>query len=268
MINNSAGSQGQHSFGLTNLLGTWVNVNDRPDYISCFELVPSHEAELVLKILSTSNQSEQPRLHLDVYPVASPGSELAAGFYHCRQAGLIIAANEKNGVLVLQCYRQQDAVLTREFYYRKEGAYGEVPPLTGKIVGEVTAAENWPGQHIRISEDFQALAGCWQNTYCQSRWMKAFSVEKTRSGWMLEIAGDCNGVAWPAMPLMPYYFDHREMGFVACCDLARTYGLFCAYSNKGLMVVSIFFIDKDMAPGQTANKSFCREFYAKQPGIR
>ncbi|WDE08024.1 hypothetical protein SG34_014685 [Thalassomonas viridans] len=273
VMGSSADLQCQQRLELSHLLGTWVNVNSRADFIARFALTLEGDA-LKLTLLSTSGACEQTQLHLDVHPVASPGSELATGFYHYRQAsGSIFAANEKNGVLVLQSYRQQvenqkDNLLTREFYYR-EASLEPVDKNAQNLQfpgGKTEAAiREQAGENIQAKENFQALAGNWHNTYRQSRWMKAFAIEKTPSAWELEVFGDCNGVTWPKMTLTPYSFDVQEMGFVAYCDLGSVSGLFCAYSNKGLIVVSVFFAADKGGPGQPAVKTFCREFYAK-PG--
>ncbi|WDE14284.1 hypothetical protein [Thalassomonas haliotis] len=274
-MEHSESVQCRNRLELGNLLGTWVNVNARADFITCFTL--SFDGE-VLKLTILSTSGEKIQNHLDVHPVASPGSELATGFYYYQQpSGVIVAANEKNGVLVLQSYREtsradknnnrKDRLLSREFYYRRSTLQpGEAPPLTGHTSGnkEHTGAGAATGENFPAKDHFPALPGCWHNTHRHSSWMKAFSIEKTPSEWVLEVSGDCNGVTWPRMLLTPYSFDQQEMGFIAYCDLAGVSGLFCAYSNKGLMVVSVFFAVNNAEPGQWPDKTFCREFYVNQ----
>ncbi|WP_281557585.1 hypothetical protein [Thalassomonas sp. RHCl1] len=283
-MEHSESVQCQSRLKLGNLLGTWVNVNARGDFITRFTLNLDGEV-LKLTILSTSGEYEQTQLLLDVHPVANPGSELATGFYHYQQpSGLTVAANEKNGVLVLQSYREMDnplnpyqqkgtghsrqteKLLSREFYYRQTSLPAdEQVSLTGfSPANEDNAGESTTGANIQAQEDFQALPGCWHNTHRHSSWMQAFSIEKTSSGWVLEVFGDCNGVTWPRMSLTPYSFDQQEMGFIAYCELDSISGLFCAYSNKGLMVVTVFFAVNNTGPEQLTDKTFCREFYVHQ----
>ena len=259
-----AAIQSRNRLELTKLLGIWVNANQEVDFIEGFKLGLNDRGDLQLRGLSVFRHSASTQLCLDVHPVAGPGSKLAAGFYSCRQSGLILAANEKNGVLVLQSYRQEDGLLTREFYYRYLGRLtGETVSLPGHIPLKLSPAGGQIRENDASMENFHALTGCWHNTNSETPWMKAFSVAKHDPAWMLEVYGEFQGIAWPPMALTPYHFDSREIGFSACCQLGEVMALFCAYSNKGLMVVTIFFTDNSAGKRAEADV-FCREFYAKQ----
>ena len=277
-------TQQKMTLELSHLLGRWVNVNTRADFIECFDLVLDGECLILTNmttlltaaiIPSKSRGSDEKLVRFPVEPVASPGSELAAGFYRYQQPSeLIFAANEKNGVLVLQTYRQnnqdeQSRQLTREFYYRQ--SLLENDQAHKKITGEKQQqALQFPQGTVsdkgnnQVQQAFKALIGDWFNTYNQTSWINTFSIEHGDTGWILELGTKNEQYRWPSIPLIPYAFDDNETGFVAhCCQESFT-SLFCAYSNKGLLVVIAFFVDSSSTSEQRENTLLCREFYVKQ----
>ncbi|MFT5163947.1 MAG: hypothetical protein ACI9FJ_002544 [Alteromonadaceae bacterium] len=257
-------TQDNSAVDVSNLAGYWVNVNAHSDFIATLSLAVVNE-QLRLSIVSAVTDCVGATT-LNMQPISAPGSELAGGFYLFENSTeLVIAANEKNGVLVLQSYRPATGVnrgpgqLTREFYYR------QLEPVNNQA--QFRRYNSQSNCHIR--DDFAALSGLWRNTHAQSQWVNSLRVERTSveqlaTTFQLTPSSQSPAHQWPVIELTPYYFDEQELGFVArCCSEGLT-SLFTAYSNKGLIVVSAFHrIHKDGPKGKV-NHVFVREFYAKQ----
>jgi len=253
---------GKHNpvLDITNLLGEWVNVNCRTDFI--YDLrVYFEDNQLKLKILSSNPEQDKESSILIARAFSTDQSLQASGFYvYQENRGLAIAANEKHGVLVIQSYRKSatgDARanrLTREFYCRKS----KVEPVIKIQDVRVTFGVHRADQNSHLLSNFESLLGDWRNSHFDTEWTNAFSIRKTDSGWMIQMSSCNDAYTWPATPLTPYFFDQEELGFIAHSCSENLDSLFSAYSNKGLIVMTAFHTVRQI--NQT-NKILCREFY-------
>jgi hypothetical protein len=238
-----------------NLLGHWVNVNETADFIATLNLAVV-DGQLSLSVLSATADYDGAAT-LDLEPIAGAGSDLAAGFFLFQNsAELVIAANEKNGVLVLQCYRPASRQLIREFYYRQ--------PLVSKANDQMQFWTRKVEDNIHAGKNFAALLGNWRNTHAQTQWVDTLSIEQSANTLQFRASSTSQSHQWSTVELTPYYFDREEFGFVARCCSEQLTSLFTAYSNKGLIVVSAFHRINKMDQGSEVKHAFVREFYAKQ----
>jgi len=251
---------------VTNLLGEWVNVNCRTDFI--YELRVFYEdKQLKLNILSANSERDEDTSTLNAKAFFTDESLHASGFcayQECRD--LVIAANEKHGVLVIQAYRQlasgssRKNQLTREFYRRKSRAY---PVVKNRDV-RTNFRENRAHQNSHFLNGFEKLSGDWRNTHLDTEGVNTFSIHKFGSGWRMQTYSCNDAYEWSFTALTPYFFDREEFGFVAHACSENVRSLFSAYSNKGLIVMTAFHTVKQ---NNQTNNIFCREFYSKECAV-
>ncbi|NQZ06635.1 MAG: hypothetical protein HRT35_05670 [Algicola sp.] len=246
---------------VANLLGHWVNVNERCDFIARLNLAVVKD-QLTMSILSAAPDCDDNAM-LTLQPIAGGAGDLAGGFCLFQNSeDLVIAANEKNGVLVLQCYRPatldnpQTRQLIREFYYRQ--------PLLPKVNDQTQFRKHNVEDNDHAGNNFTALLGNWRNTHGQTQWVDTLSIEQSANSLQFRASSTSQDHQWPAVELTPYYFDGEEFGFVARCCSEQLTSLFTAYSNKGLIVVSAFHRINKMGQESEVKHAFVREFYAKQ----
>lgn len=267
-MSHSVIASAENTLELSNLLGTWLNVNDQVDFIANFTLVLENDG-LLLTTFPTNSTHDIDPVRLIVEPVATVDSKQAAGFFMYQDGGeLTLAANEKNGVLVLQAYRKSSTnslvpyQLTREFYHRQSLADSK---NNKQQLSSTTLANRLDCQENNSSAvDFEMLLGHWHNTHIDSVWLKGLTIDKTSTGWSLQAKAQNNECRWPETALIPYYFDREETGFIARCHCETLTSLFCAYSNKGLLVVSAYYAFSGTNSAVAGRKVLCREFYARR----
>ncbi|MFT4925971.1 MAG: hypothetical protein ACI8WB_002066 [Phenylobacterium sp.] len=288
---NHTVTAGHHdTLDVSNLSGHWVNVNPKADFIATLELAIDND-DLILTILAAQNPAQdsatiEPQNQITVHPIAGDAGHQAGGFYAYEHPAapdksqqlpsLAIAANEKNGILVLQCYRAGIAghQLTREFYARASTSKPTNQPISQAINEPINQPINQArfntfhaADNLIAKADFAPLAGNWLNTHANSRWINTIAIQQSADGWTLTASSDSQDHQWPSVPLTPYFFDQQEMGFTAYCVSDQLTTLFTAYSNKGLFVVMAYHcISEAGENGQPTKikKILNREFYVKQ----
>jgi len=150
-------------FDITNLLGEWINVNIRTDFIYALRLY-FEDNQLKLKILSSNPEQDKNPSSLIARAFSTDQGQQASGFYvYQENSELVIAANEKHGILVIQSYRQLPTgdtrvnQLTREFYCRKS----KVDP----IIKHQDVRDHRADQNSHLLNGFESLLGDWRNTH-------------------------------------------------------------------------------------------------------
>lgn len=247
-------------------LGDWVNVNPNADFISsCKVRLENNQLLLALSVDDSKLVAEN--MVLTVFPMANEYQGSAVGFYMYSDE-LTIAANEKNGVLVLQAYRNSNEkkLLTREFYYRPSGdlsdlgveEYGKSKNSTYSLAGEKCST------NIDLKSNLDFLIGNWKNTLQKTQWAGGFEITRMRANWTINFDSSNQSIGWSQCSLTPYFFDFDEIGFVAYHQSEKIDSLFTAYSNKGLLVISSFHSIYQQVRGRELSEVFCREFFAKQ----
>lgn len=245
----------QQAVDVSNLLGEWVNVNAHTDFI--YDLQMSlQDHKLILRVLS-SNTDIADATPLEAVPFPVEQSTTVAGFYiYSSQVDLTIAANEKFGILVLQCYLpvnteySEGYQLTREFYCRK-------PDLQAKLKNQ-QFRQRVTHVNPHFQNHYDNLIGDWKNTRADTAWVNRIIIAQDADKWQMQAFADSDKYEWPVTDLTPYFFDGEEMGFVAKACTNHLTSLFTAYSNKGLIVITAF---HHVGSGGHAQKYFCREFY-------
>jgi hypothetical protein len=250
-------------FEIANLLGEWINVNVRTDFIYALRLY-FEDNQLKLNILWSNPEQDKDPSSLIARAFSTDQGHQASGFYvYQENRDLVIAANGKSGVLVIQSYQQSATgdrsanQLTREFYCRKSRADPDIKNQDLRVDFRAHRAD----QNSHVLNGFENLLGDWRNTHLATEWINAFSIHKTKSGWIMQAASPNDACRWSATPLIPYFFDQEELGFIAHSRSKDTDSLFSAYSNKGLIVMTAFHTVRQK---NQAKKVFCREFYSKE----
>jgi len=80
----------------------------------------------------------------------------------------------------------------------------------------------------------------------------------------MQTSSHSDAYKWTTTPLIPYFFDQEELGFIAHTCSENVDSLFSAYSNKGLIVMTAF---HTVRQNNQAKKVFCREFYSKECAV-
>lgn len=255
---------------VSNMMGDWINVNSDGDYISALRVTKSGSG-LKLSVFPCRCRDDLPTAQtspvLVATPFASPGNARAAGFF-CRycdaESWISIAANEKQNILVLQCYRQfQDSrrqpLLTREFYHRgRVGGSRDDNLISTPQAGEEAVALYAP----KVSR----LAGRWRNTLENTSWMRSFLIEDNsllidnKEGWSIKFSLRASPECWEEQPLELFAFDGDELGFSFSTQRGDVHSAFFAYSNKGLLVICGFHTDTQ---ANGIGRIMSREFYCK-----
>lgn len=112
------------------LLGHWINTKRDTDYVSEV-IVREQEGRLVIRLLGTGVAEPIDWGEIMATPYVS-GRTLEAGGFHARydfgQSETLIAANQKQGVLVMQLYSSfndgsgRQNHFSREFFHRRGGS--------------------------------------------------------------------------------------------------------------------------------------------------
>jgi hypothetical protein len=175
-------STDHHGVDVANLVGYWVNVNPICDFIGHLTL-RLDDQQLVMAILAAPSEFDG-KTDINVEAIASGNSQLAGGFsYFSADSELVIAANEKNGVLVLQCYRPiktangQAQQLTREFYHRLP----QSPP--NSLATPFRFHDPLDNQHF--NQQFSTLLGTWHNTHASTEWNDELRIDFYQTSMLL-----------------------------------------------------------------------------------
>lgn len=251
---------------IRNLSGDWLNVNRQYNFIQALTVSNTHD-QLGLRLFTGIIPGNTGIIESDATVYTIPQSDQAAGFItECDtdDTKSTIVANEKLGILVLQCYiklKQNTGtnILTREFYRRggftEDFSYKDSP--SDYDVQSGTADSTWKGTH-------EFLSGQWMNTYDHTNWIDSFIIVENGGNWTIKFHFLPDPGQWEETDLELFYLDDNELGFIFHVRKGNIESFFSAYSNKGLLVVSGYHTINKI--GGT-KKVMSREFYFNQQGI-
>jgi hypothetical protein len=251
----------QIDIDVQNLLGEWRNVNSRVDFISRLSISSPGEGKIRLHLYDACGRHGREFAQSTALAYTAPNDRVAAGF-HCRLdhdgATTSIAANEKLGILVLQCYTEfapDDArqnILTREFYWR-EPSTGFSEPYGNADRHREQLLLNNPRR-----EDFAFLRSHWHNTYADSKWVVDLQIIEQKGAWHSVMQRHGQAQTEQPLALKPFVFDAQEVGFSYSFRDQKIDSHYAAYSNKGLVVLSGF---HSLTADGAAQRVMSREFY-------
>jgi hypothetical protein len=222
------------------LLGTWINAKRHTDHVSRVT-VTERDGEVFARLHGAADQPIDWG-ETKATPYAFTGTSEVAGFhaqYTLGTAQIEIAANVKQGILVIQTYTSfQDGRLSqfsREFFHRSDVQPPTTPPRMGRTF----------------------LLGEWVNTHPDTKWLKSFTLADTGRAIVLHVEAAREPTDWGEVEVTTYLDGAGEPAFHTKYDLGSVEAVLAGNTGKDIIIVEAFL---RLKADQSAN-AFCREFF-------
>lgn len=228
---------------LAALLGTWVNAKKNTEHIARVVLA-AEDGQLLVRLFGSSADELVDWDETEATPYMFSGTAEVAGFHARYQLDAMrveIAANVKQGILVIQTYTEFDddsgrlSQFSREFFYRStvDTYGGEVPTGTRFLLGD------------------------WVNTMPDTQWVKGFTLTEGGDGYRLRIQGAGEPADWGEADAHTYLDKAGDPAFHARYDLDTMHVDLAGNIGKNIIILEAFV---RFTEGGRPN-AFSREFF-------
>ncbi len=217
---------------LTDLLGTWVNANDKSESLSRLIIERDEQQEYWIRTFAVADPVpvNWGRVAMDVHQAGRRQSGFHAT-YDLAETVVHLVANYKLGVLVIELFSSfkgsgdRPGTIGREFFRR-----------ASKHTTMAATAEALPDDSVPV--DLTPFAGSWINSSDSGQWLEQFTLSADRQGWQLQIrTGD---IKPDPVPVTSYMDNMGYLAFKACIELSDRHLIIAANTQKALVVMTSY----------------------------
>jgi len=234
------------AIGLSPLLGTWFNGTLNSDHITRLT-VTERDGTLLIRPYGAGHGEPVDWGERPATPFAASGSTAVAGFHACYEFGRArteLAANEKQGILVIQSYTSFHDGSGRLSHYAREffhHARTEDPAAGDRPRGAA------------------AMIGRWINTDPATSWIREFTLVDRDGTYLLRVHSANEPNDWGEVEVTTYQDGAAEPAFHGVYDLGPVEAVLAGNKSKGIIIIAAYLRSKT----DGRHNFYTREFYAK-----
>jgi hypothetical protein len=224
------------------LLGTWVNAKRNTDHVAKV-VVTERDGGVFVRLYGASDELVDWG-ETQAIPYSFTGTTDVAGFHAMYGFGTTrvdIAANVKQGILVIQSYSLFQDSSDRLSQFSREFFYRSTVDLTG----------------TEVATGRRFLVGDWVNTYQDTRWIRGFTLTGDGDRYRLRVLGAREPADWGEVGITTYLDRAGEPAFHAEYDLDAVHAVLAGNTGKNIVIIAAFLQHRD----NESDNEFCREFF-------